>query len=444
MLANRRIRYPGALIAAAFGGTILVGTALLALPISHEQPSVGLDDAFFTATSAVTVTGLGVVDTGPAWSTFGELVLLVLIQVGGLGIMTLAGVLGIALNQRLRLRSSVLVGAEIGVADAGALRGFLGDLVVFVAATETLVAVLLTARFLAAGDGIATAAHRGVFHAVSAFNNAGFSTLDRGLESHAGDWFLVTVIALAFVIGGLGFPVVFELRDRWRTPSRWSLHTKVTVSTTAFLLVAGSIVIGAIEWSNPATLGALETDERILAAGFQSATARTAGFNTIPIGAMREGSWMVLILLMVIGAGSASTGGGIKVTTFAIAVRSTLGELRGDSVTTMFDRTVPRLLERRALSLIVAAVGSIGLATFLLVVTQPGMPLGDLVFEAASAFGTVGLTTGVTTELDTFGRLVVIGLMFIGRVGPITFGTAVLLRSERTRYGYVEEELLIG
>jgi len=442
---DRRVQHPGPLIVGAFGMVIVVGAALLALPISHRGDSgVGWGDAMFTSASAVTVTGLGVVDTATAWSTFGQIVLLALIQMGGLGIMTLAGFLGIALNQRLGLRSARLVSTEIGVTHTGAVKALISDLVRFVVWSEVVISVALTLRFVIGGDSLLHSIRLGVFHAVSAFNNAGFSILGGGLERYVGDWFVNLVIAAGFIVGGLGFPVVFELRRRWRSPRQWSLHTKVTLSTSALLLGAGTVLIGLVEWSNEATFGNLGFDERILASFFQAATARTAGFNTVAISSMRPASWLVLILLMVIGAGSASTGGGIKISTFAVVVRSTLAELRGDQVTTLFDRAVPECLQRQALSLVVAALGTVGTAAFVLSISNPSIPLAELLFEAASAFGTVGTSTGVTSSLDGVGRLVVIVLMFIGRIGPITFGTAVLLRPERKRFDYAEQELLVG
>jgi potassium uptake TrkH family protein len=439
-----RIYRPGAVVVLGFGLMIVLGTLLLSLPISHRQ-SVTLLDSLFTAASAVTVTGLAVVNTGSAWTPFGELVILFLIQIGGLGILTMAGFFGIALNRRLGIRSGLLAGAEIGLSDLGVLRTLIRDIVRFVAATEILVAFLLTIRFLSeGGHGAAKSLHLAVFHSVSAFNNAGFSIFTDGLESRTGDWFVSLVVAFTFILGGLGFPVVFELQRRWRKPSTWTLHTKATLATTAVLLAAGTVVIGALEWSNPATIGDRPPDERVLAAFFQSATARTAGFNTVPIGSLRSSSWLILVLFMFVGASSASTGGGIKTSTLAVVVRSTLAELRGDSITTMFSREITLNQQRQSLALVIAALGTVGTASFVLSIVDGGLPAFQLLFEAASAFGTVGLTTGVTTELGQLGRLVVIGLMFVGRVGPITFGTAVLLRGQRRQYGYAEEELIVG
>ncbi len=446
MIGDARIKHPGAVVVLCFGALIALGTLLLSLPVSHRVAADGVhvSDALFTAASAVTVTGLVVVDTGTEWSAFGEIVLLLLIQIGGLGIMTMAGFLGLALNRRLGMRSGLRAGAEIGLSHLGVLQTLIRDLVRFVFISEFVVTLLLTARFLVEGMSLWRAWHLGLFHAVSAFNNAGFSILDGGLEGYVGDWYVNLVIAGTFILGGIGFPVVFELATRWRDPRRWSLHLKVTLATSGILLAGGAVLIAMIEWTNQETLGSLPVDERLLAAFFQSATARTAGFNTISLGSMRAASWMVLIPLMVVGASSASTGGGIKTSTLAVVVRSTLAEVRGDTSTHLFHRTVSLGLQRQALSLVIAALGTVGTATFVLAALHPSIDVGELLFEAASAFGTVGVSTGVTPQLDTLGRLVVIVLMFIGRVGPITFGTAVFLRPERRRYGYAEAELFVG
>ncbi len=442
---SARFATPSAVVIGAFSALILLGSVLLWLPISHDADAVSFSDAVFTATSAVTVTGLVVVDTGTVWSTFGESVILALIQIGGLGIMTLAGFVGISMNRRLRTGSAARAAAEIGFDDLGILRSLIRDLVRFVLAAELVVAVLLTIRFATEeGTSFPRALHLGIFHSVSAFNNAGFSIFEGGLVRYVDDWFVSLVIAGAFILGGIGFPVVFELGRRARQPKRWSLQTKITLSTTGLLLVAGTVLIAMIEWTNDETIGTLSPGDRILAAFFQSATARTAGFNTVDIGSLQEASWLVLVPLMVIGASSASTGGGIKTSTIAVVVRSTLAEFRRDSAVTIHGRNIPVSLQREALALLVAALGTVGTATFLLTVFEPDIDIGELLFEAASAFGTAGLSTGVTEVLNDLSRLVIVALMFIGRVGPITFGTAVLLRPETRAYHHPDGDLIVG
>lgn len=446
MAVNRLDRRPGELVVVGFALFILLGAILLWLPVSHTgvRP-VTFYDAVFTAASAVTVTGLAVVDTGTTWSLFGEMVILVLIQVGGLGIMTLAGFVGLIFNRRLGLRGGRLAGAEMGYEDLGVLRPLIRRLVVFVFTTELVVTLLLAARFWSNDEfGLVGSIHQALFHSVSAFNNAGFSTLDLGLERYSTDWFVSLVISASIIIGGLGFPVVFEMTDNWRRPGRWSLHTKVTVTVTSALLIGGTALFLFLEWSNPATMGELGPVDKVVAAFFQSTTTRTAGFNTVPTGALTEPSLLLTILLMVIGASSASTGGGIKTSTLAIVVGSFVSELRGDKATSLFNRQMPSVLERQALSLVIAALGAVGTSAFVLSYLHPHIPVIDLLFESASAFATAGLSTGITAELGGAARLVIIGLMFLGRVGPTTFGAAVLLRPHKRRYNYAEEGVIVG
>jgi Trk-type K+ transport system membrane component len=221
------------------------------------------------------------------------------------------------------------------------LRTLIRDLVRFVFVTEAAVAALLTLRFAVDGShSLLESAHLGSFHAVSAFNNAGFSVFEGGLERFTTDWYTSLVIAATFIVGGIGFPVVFELQRRWRKPGSWSLHTKVSLTVTAFLLSGGTVMFAAVEWTNPSTIGPLGLPDKLLASFFQSATARTAGFNTLPMGSLRNATVMVLVLLMVIGASSASTGGGIKTSTLAVVVRAWLAELQGDRATALFNRQV--------------------------------------------------------------------------------------------------------
>ncbi len=431
----------------AFVGFIGLGTLALWLPVSQEAgtPRTSIFDALFTACSAVTVTGLGVLDTGSHWSRTGEVALLILMQIGGLGIMTLASMASILLSKRLRIGRGLLAGAEIGLGDLGELAPVLRSLVRFSFGSEALIALFLTIRFSIEGQhSFRGSLWLGIFHSVSAFNNAGFSTLEGGLARYVGDPAVSLIVAGAIILGGLGFPVAFELSRQHRKPHLWSLHTKITLMMTGILLAAGTASLLVLEWTNPETFGNESVPVKILGAFFQSTTARTAGFNTIDIGALRGGSILIMILLMVIGASSASTGGGIKTTTFAVVVATTLSEFRGAKETSLFHRTLDRGLQRQALALVVAAAGTIGTATFLLSVMMPNVRLDDLLFEATSAFGTVGLSTGITTVLNTPARVLIIVLMFVGRVGPATFGSAFLLRSHHQRFRYPEEKLIVG
>lgn len=442
----RRRRHPGVIIVAGFATFAAFGAALLWLPISQQEgASVTPLEAFFTSVSAVTVTGLAVADTASTWSNFGLVVLLLLIQVGGLGIMTIAGFFGLVVSRRLSVRAGLLAGTEIGITQLGDLGDLVKGLVKFVFASEFVLAVGLSARFVIAADGeIAKPVFNGIFHAVSAFNNAGFSTFENGLQDYVSDWFVSIAVALGFIVGGLGFPVIFELWRKWRTPKYWSLHTKVSLSATAVLLAGGTALIAMLEWGNEDTIGSLSYADRILASFFQSASTRTAGFNTVPIESLRPSTWLFFVLLMVIGANSASTGGGIKTTTVAVAIQATIGQLRGDRDVTMFEKRIPNQIRQQSLALVIAALGIVGTAGFALAIVEPDVDAVKLLFESASAFGTVGLSAGLTPDLGTLGRILIIALMFIGRVGPITFGTAFLFRSETHRYRFPKDELMVG
>lgn len=447
---RRRLRkraHPGVVIVLGFALFAALGATILWLPISQQEgASVSPLEAFFTSVSAVTVTGLAVADTASTWNTFGLCVLLVLIQVGGLGIMTIAGFFGLIVSQRLSVRAGMLASTEIGVTQLGPLGDLVKGLIKFVFASEFILAIALSTRFvLGADDGaIAKPIFDGVFHAVSAFNNAGFSTFSNGLADYVSDWFVSISVALGFIVGGMGFPVIFELWRRWRDPTSWSLHTKVSLSSTVFLLVGGTLLIALLEWTNPETLGTLPDADRVLAAFFQSASTRTAGFNTVAIESLRPSTLLLFVPLMVVGANSASTGGGIKTTTVAVAIQATVGQLRGDRDVTMFEKRIPRQILQQSLALVIAALAIVGTAGFMLAVVEPNIDGFKLLFEAASAFGTAGLSAGVTPHLGTLGRILIIVLMFIGRVGPITFGTAFLFRAETHRYRFPQDDLLVG
>ncbi len=433
------------MVVGGFGLAVLVGTLLLMLPVA--QTGIDWTDpvtALFTATSAVCVTGLVVVDTGTYWSTFGEVVILALIQVGGLGTMTLASLLGLAISRKLGLRARVTAATETKAVGLGDVRGVVLGVARTSLVVELAVAVVLALRFWAAYDvSPGRAAYLGVFHSVSAFNNAGFALWPDSLVRFATDPWICLPIAASVIVGGIGFPVILELRKRLRTPRAWSMHTKMTLWATAVLLVLGTLVITANEWRNPATLGQLDTPGRLLAGFFQAVMPRTAGFNSVDTGAMYEGSLLVTVVLMFIGGGSAGTAGGIKVTTFVLLLLVIWAEVRGERDVQAFDRRIGERVVRQALTIALLSVGLVTAATVVLVeITRMSTHL--VLFEVVSAFGTVGLSTGITADVGTAGHLVLAVLMFVGRLGPITLVSALALRERQRLYHHPEGRPLIG
>lgn len=428
---------------AAFAVVIAIGTLLLMLPAATEAPGgPPLLVALFTSTSAVCVTGLIVVDTPTYWSPFGHTVILALIQIGGFGIMSLATMVGMLVARRIGLRARVITAVEGGL-DAGQVRRVLRGVAVFSLAFEAAVAVLLALRFWVAYDESAPrAVWLGVFHAVSAFNNAGFALYSDSLIRFVADAWIVVVITVAIIVGGIGFPVLREIRHE-RRASRWSMHTKLTLITTAALLIGGAGLILGFEWANPETLGPMGVADKALAGWFQGVTPRTAGFNTLDYADMRQTSWLVTDALMLIGGAPGSTAGGIKVTTFALLGFVIWSEMRGDPEVNLFGRRAPAAAQRQALSIALVGVGAVITGTLVIMETTK-LPLAESLFETVSAFGTVGLSTGVTAALPATAQLVLITLMFLGRLGPLTLGAALVIRERERLYRFPEERPLIG
>ncbi|TXK43870.1 TrkH family potassium uptake protein [Nonomuraea sp. C10] len=433
------------MITTGFAAAVLVGTVLLSSPLASAsaEPTDWIT-ALFTATSAVCVTGLVIVDTGGHWSAFGEAVIALLIQVGGLGIMTLATVFTLLISGRLGLRARLFAQAETKSLTAGDLRRIVRNVVLFSLFSEAVVAVILTLRFLLGyGEPFGRALYLGVFHAVSAFNNAGFALWPDSLTRFAADPWICLTIAAAVVVGGLGFPVLFELRRSWRHPGRWSLLTRITVGMTVILLLIGTLVFLAAEWSNPRTLGALSDDDKVLAGFFTAVMPRTAGFNSLDIASMTPSSLLVTDVLMFIGGGTAGTAGGIKVTTFGVLAFVVWAEMRGEPRVTIGHRQLTSATQRQAITIAAMSMGLVAMSTYVLLVLTPHT-LDQVLFEVVSAFGTVGLSTGITAAVTPAGHLLLTVLMFVGRIGPVTLGSALALKERTRRYELPEEKMIIG
>ena len=438
-------RHPAQGIALGFGLAILAGTAVLMLPISKTGPGgATFLEALFTATSAVCVTGLAVVDTAVYWTTFGQVSILVMIQLGGFGIMSFAALLGVLMARRLGLKSRIQTAAETKSTGFGDVKSVLLGILRVSIATEVVVAAMLALRFgLGYGQPPGQALWMGVFHSVSSFNNAGFALFSDNLIGFVGDPWICLPIAGAIIVGGLGFPVLFELARRYRRPLHWSMNTKLVLSGTAVLLAGGTAFICAVEWNNPRTLGMLSTADKLLAGFFQSVMTRTAGFNSLDLGQMDPATWLGMDILMFIGGGPAGTAGGLKITTFAVLFFILLTEIQGGTAVNVFGKRLSRSIHRQAITIVLLAVALVIGSTMALML-MTGIDFDRLLFETISAFATVGLSTGITPALPPAGQLLLVFIMFVGRLGPVTLASALALRSRPMLYEFPKERPLIG
>ena len=438
--ARRRLDLPPpAVLALLYAGLIAVGTALLRLPAAATTP-LSWGDALFTATSAVTVTGLTVVETG-GFTLWGQAVVLALIQLGGLGIMTFAVLvarmlgLPIGVPQRLYLREEL---HQTSIADVVALTRIVLRIVLIVEAAGTALLAPVFVPELGWAHGLWYA----LFHAVSAFNNAGFALFDDSLQGRVADPWVNLVVPALVVTGGIGFGVLADVarRRRWRG---LALHTKLMLVGTAALLVGSTLGVAALEWRNPGTLGGLDgAGAKLQAAWFQAVTTRTAGFSTVEVAHLQDSTALMMMALMVVGGGSASTAGGIKVTTLLVVVLATAAFLRRRPAVQVFGRSLGSEAVTEVLAVTTTSALVVGLAVFLLTLAHAGA-LVDLAFEVTSAFGTVGLSRGTTGELEAAGRAVVVAVMFVGRLGPLTLGFLLATR-DTSRIRYPRARVLLG
>jgi trk system potassium uptake protein TrkH len=429
-----------------FAFAILIATGLLMLPVAPTDPGgTEFIDALFTATSAVAVTGLVTVDTPTHWSGFGEAVILGCMQLGGLGIMTTAAFLGMLVSRKLGLRSKLMTQAELNPSiSLGDVRSVLRFAVLFTFSVEIALALVLALRFRFAYDfGAGESIWLGVFHGVSSFNNAGFALFSDSVMSYATDPWISMPLIIGTVVGGLGIPVVFELSRR-RGMRRWSLHTKMTLAGTAVLLFGGWLVLLALEWANPGTFGQFAWHDRFLPAFFQSAVLRTSGFNSIDVGQLGDDSLLVSMVLMFIGGGSASTAGGIKVTTFFMLMLVIWAEIRGERDASAFRRTLPMPVVREALTVALVYVALNVVAVMLMQRFEPDIMLAPIMFEVVSAAATVGQSTGITYDLTDPSKWLLTIVMYGGRIGPVLFATSLAMATRKRLYRYPETRPLVG
>ncbi|MBP8036340.1 MAG: Trk family potassium uptake protein [Negativicutes bacterium] len=426
-----------------FAGLILSGVALLMTPYASKSgDSLRFVDALFTATSAVCVTGLVVVDTGTYFSVFGQSVILLLIQIGGLGVMTVATLVAVLSGKKINLKERLLIQEATNQLDlAGVVR-----LTLYIIRATLLVELvggtILALRWFQ--DFGLKGIYFGYWHAVSAFCNAGFDLFGeyRSITGYVGDLTVNGVIASLIVVGGIGFPVVADLWN-CRQTRRFSLHTKVVLTTTVLLIVLGAGFIFVAEYGNAKTLSDLPPADKVMASLFQSVTARTAGYNTVDIGLLREGTLLAIIFLMFVGASPSSMGGGVKTSTAAILFISLVGSVTGKRDPLAFGRQIPQQTVYKAFTIVTISVMLISLVTLTLSFTEAA-PIFSLLFEVTSAFGTVGLSTGITPKLSDAGKVLITLTMFAGRVGTLTLLMALALRPRKERLKYPEGKIVIG
>jgi trk system potassium uptake protein len=435
---------PAQILVCGFAGLILIGALLLMLPAASKSgQSLRFIDALFTATSAVCVTGLVVVDTGTTFTTLGHLIIIGLIQAGGLGIMTIAVLISLIMGKRIHLRERLVV--------QEALNQF--DLEGVVRLTKYVVKVTLLIEFIGGTIlalrwsqelGWEKGLFYGYWHGISSFCNAGFDLFGeyRSITGYAEDWTINLVIAGLIILGGIGFTVMADIY-RYRKFTKLSLHSKVVLTTTIVLIVLGAILIFLFEFNNPATMGNLSIQGKVLSAYFQSVSPRTAGYNTLPIGELYNATLFLIVILMFIGASPASTGGGIKTTSLAVLSSAVWSMTKGTEHPELYERRLAEQIIYKAFSLVVFSLLLVIVVTMGLCITEK-FPFLNILFEVVSAFGTVGLTTGITPNLSVPGKVMIILTMFAGRVGPITLAFALGQRKIKALYKHPEGKVIIG
>ena len=433
-------------VALGFAAVILLGGILLTLPISSQSgKSVGFLNALFTSTSSVCVTGLVVVDTGTTFTIFGQTVIMLLIQTGGLGFMTVATLFFMAIRKQINLRERMIIAESLNADSLSGMVRLVKTAATVAFSFEFVGALILMTRFIPQ-FGWARGIFNGIFHAVSAFNNAGFDTIGnyQNLMPYVKDPVVNFTIMGLIVFGGMGFAVIHELVTR-KKKQKLSLHAKIVVCVTATLIIGGTLLFTLMEWNNPGTMANLNPAQKVMAGAFQSVTPRTAGFNTIDQASMNSGSKLLTMMLMFIGASPASTGGGIKTTTFFLILIITLSVIRGSKDINVGHKRLSQDVGRRVGAITVLALGLVIISTMVICMIQPQFSVDSVLFDCFSAFGTVGLSYGITPKMLAIPKILEILLMYCGRVGPLTVSIA-LARTKRhdDAVRYPEGRIMIG
>lgn len=437
---------PATLIVFAFLMAIITGTLLLTMPFASKTPgSIGLTDALFTATSAVCVTGLVVADTATTWTAFGQIVILILIQIGGLGIMTAASTFSLILGKRMGLKERLTLQESLNEFNLQGIVKLFRIIIIATFSIEGIGALLLATRFIPE-FGFFSGLAKSVFHSISAFCNAGFDILGTpatpfiSLAGFNNDFIVIVTISLLFIIGGIGF-IAWKDIVSVRKFKDYMLHTKIVVLMTGILIVFGTILLFLFEYNN--TMVDMSIFQRIYNSFFHAVTPRTAGFNTLPVDQMLPQSRLLTIFLMFIGAGSGSTAGGIKITTFVVVLVTIITYLRNNDEINLLKRRVSPLVVRKSLSIFFVALTLVFITTFVLLLSNAGT-IQECIFEAVSAFGTVGLSTGITPTLPFAGKIMITITMFVGRVSPLALALSLSQLSTKKPYSYPEGRITVG
>ena len=447
---------PSQIVVLGFLAGSAAGALLLSLPISYTKEAPTILEAVFTTVAALCLAGLGVVDISTFFTPFGHLVILALMQIGAFGIMTIGSLLGLLVTQKVSFKTRINSTTESSALGLNDFRKLLFRVFEITFVVEGIVAAVLATRFvteykMALGDAI----WYGIFHAVSAFCNCGYSLFSNSMIPFQLDPVILLGLGFATVVGGLGFPVLVEAYRRafgklrglrphqLNMPLLWSLQAKMVFWMTLILLLGGWIYIAALEWGNADTIGAMNPAEKLLNALFISIQSRSAGMNSFDLGVANPATLLGIDLLMFIGAASAGTSGGIKITTFAVIIYIVIAEIRGDGAVNVGQRRLPRSIQRQALSIAFLSTALV-LSAIIVIHVMTDFTTDQIAFEVISAFGTVGLSTGITTALPPGAQVILIFLMFVGRVGLVLFASALAVNATRAIYQYPKERPIIG
>ncbi|MBX7410532.1 TrkH family potassium uptake protein [Clostridium chauvoei] len=431
------------ILALGFLTVIFLGAIILSLPISSaNRESTSFLDSLFTSTSAVCVTGLVTLNTSAHWSVFGQTVIMMLIEIGGLGFMSFTTLIAIVIGKRITLGERLVMQEAMNTFSIQGLVSMVRYVFGFTFAVQLFGALLMSTQFIPK-YGLKTGIFYSIFHSISAFCNAGFDLFGNSLVGYSDNIVIILVISALIIIGGIGFTVWLEIYH-YKSGKRLTVHAKIVILMSVVLVFGGAILMFIFECRNPETLAGMNFKDKVLNAFFASVTPRTAGFNSISINGMTMAGKFLTILLMFIGGSPGSTAGGLKTSTFGIIILTVISVIKGREDTEVFGRRFAKELVYKAFALLFIGVGLIIVVTMMLSYTEVGATFMDLLYETTSAFGTVGLTTGLTPNLSNIGKVLIMLMMYFGRVGPLTVALALTRKRKKTGYKYPEGKILIG